>query len=168
MFLDRDGVLNLDVGYVGTLDRFVWFPDAIASVRRFNEAGYHVFVVTNQAGVARGFFGEAEVEALHKHMRRILAEAGAHIDDIRYCPYLEGAKVAQYAKASSWRKPEPGMILDLMRCWPVDVGASFLIGDKDSDMQAAAAAGIAGYRVAEEGLTLALVECLIGSSSTLR
>lgn len=145
-FFDRDGVINLDHGYVATPDRFELIPGAAEALVACRKAGLLVFVVTNQSGIARGYFNERALEALHGHMRALLAEQGATIDDIRYCPHLDDAvAVAGYRRNCSWRKPGPGMIWDLARCWGVDLARSFLVGDKASDMAAAVASGVRGH-----------------------
>lgn len=145
LFLDRDGVLNLDHGHIGSIDRFDWVPGAREAVKIANLAGYYVFLVTNQAGIAKGLYTEQDYSALMHHVELELAAKGAHLDDVRYCPFHPDATVERYRKASRWRKPGPGMLEDLLQSWPVDVSRSLLIGDKESDLQAAEQVGIAGH-----------------------
>lgn len=144
IFFDRDGVINVDHGYVGEVARFELLPGAATGVRAAQAAGALAFLVTNQSGVARGFYTEADVVALHRHMAEALARDGAQFDDIRFCPHLPDAPVAAYRLDCACRKPRPGMILDLMAHWPVDPARSVMIGDKPTDMDAAHAAGIRG------------------------
>jgi D-glycero-D-manno-heptose 1,7-bisphosphate phosphatase len=144
-FLDRDGVLNQDTGYVHRADQVHWVDGAFEAVRWLNDAGYLVFVVTNQAGVARGLYDEGHVVSLHAWMGEQLRRHGAHIDGIEYCPYHPDGTVERYRRLSDLRKPGPGMIRKLLADWAVDATRSFLIGDRDTDIEAATAAGIPGH-----------------------
>jgi len=138
-------VLNEDRGYVHRISDVHWVQGARAAVKHANDSGYLVFVVSNQASVARGYYGIDAVERLHAWMDARLAEAGAHVDAFHYCPFHEAGVIAQFRRPSDRRKPAPGMLLDCMREWRVDKANSFLIGDKPSDLAAAHAAGIAGH-----------------------
>lgn len=163
VFFDRDGVINADLGYVGTRERFSLLPGAAEGVRAAAEAGALCFLVTNQSGVARGFFGEADVAALHAHMAELLAREGARFDDVRYCPHLPEAPLAAYRLRCGCRKPGPGMLLDLMARWPVDRARSAMIGDKPSDVEAARAAGVRGLLYAGGPLAEAVRAALAGA-----
>ncbi len=145
-FLDRDGVLNVDHGYVHASEQLDWIAGSPQAVKLLNDAGYLVLVITNQAGVARGYYDEATVKAFHAHMKAELAAQGAHIDAFYYCPHHPEGTVKALAVRCDCRKPGPGMLEQAAREWPIDTAASFLIGDKDSDMGAAAAFNIKGVR----------------------
>ncbi|WP_293371653.1 HAD family hydrolase [Phenylobacterium sp.] len=145
LFLDRDGVLNEDHGYVSRWEDFRWIPGAREAVAAFNRAGWLVIVVTNQSGVGRGFYTEDAVRVLHARMAEDLATVGAHIDAFYYAPQHPEAPVDAYRHPDPpLRKPNPGMILQALADWPIDRDASLLIGDKPSDLEAALRAGIKG------------------------
>jgi D-glycero-D-manno-heptose 1,7-bisphosphate phosphatase len=143
--LDRDGVLNVDHGYVGDPDRLEWIPGAISAVKRLNDAGLLVIVATNQSGVARGLFTLADLERVHEKMGADLAAAGAHIDAFYVCPYLPDAPVAAFAHPDHPdRKPNPGMILKALAEWDIDPTRAILIGDSERDLEAGRRAGVRG------------------------
>ena len=144
LFLDRDGTINVDHGWVGTRERFEWVDGAVEAMRAASDLGWHVFVVTNQSGIARGFYDEAALALLHAWMVDSVHAAGGTIDDIRFCPFHPEAVVEQYRRDSDWRKPAPGMILDLVARWQLDLARCVLVGDQPSDLAAARAAGIRG------------------------
>jgi D-glycero-D-manno-heptose 1,7-bisphosphate phosphatase len=145
VFFDRDGVLNHDSGYTFQADRLEWIEGAREAVKAVNDAGYFAFVITNQSGVARGYYAEQDVHALHRWMADQMAAIGAHIDAFEYCPDHPDGIIERYSRASDRRKPAPGMITDLLQRFPVDTARSMVIGDKDSDLEAAQAAGLPGH-----------------------
>jgi len=144
VFFDRDGVLNEDDGYTFKISEFRWKEGAKEAIRMCNQAGYYVFVVTNQAGIARGFYQPRDVDKLHSWMNNELFSHGAHIDDFQFCPFHSEGKIPEYALQSQYRKPGAGMIENLIEAWGVNIDGSMLIGDKASDIEAARCAGIKG------------------------
>lgn len=164
VFFDRDGVLNVDHGYTYRQQDFTWIPGALHTIRYFNELGYLVFVVTNQSGIARGYYTEQDVHALHEFMKQEVAKNDGHIDAFYYCPHHIQGKVPQYSLACNCRKPAPGMLLTAITDWDVAVEASVMIGDKISDIQAAEAVGIKGYLFEDSDLYQFVLEKGIGSS----
>ena len=145
-FLDRDGVLNADRGYVYRPDQLEWIADAPEAVRLLNEGGYYVIVITNQSGVARGYYNESAIHQVHAHMQDRLRAQGAHIDAFYYCPHHPEGAVKEFAVRCRCRKPGTGMLDQAAHEWPIDLRRSFLIGDKDADMAAAAAFKIRGIK----------------------
>lgn len=167
-FLDRDGVLNHDTGYTHRTEDLVWQPDARAAVRLLNDEGYYVIVVTNQAGVAHGYYPTDAISAFHSHMQDELAEIGAHFDSLYFCPYHPEATVARYnAVDHPDRKPNPGMIFRAFDEWPHDRERSFLIGDRQSDIEAAKNAGISGYLYDGSSLLEQVGKCIADRKSAV-
>jgi D-glycero-D-manno-heptose 1,7-bisphosphate phosphatase len=152
IFLDRDGVINHDRGYLFRSKDFRWIAGAQKAIRYFNDAGYWVFVVTNQSGIARGYYQEADVRNLHLWINEQLAKEDARIDAFYYCPHYPDAPLAQYSCACDCRKPQPGMIRQALSEWPVVQEQSFLVGDSRSDIECAQNAGIPGYLFTSDNL----------------
>jgi D-glycero-D-manno-heptose 1,7-bisphosphate phosphatase len=147
LFLDRDGVLNVDQGYVHRWEDFRWMPGAREAVAAANRADWLVIVVTNQSGVGRGYYTEADMHALHARMAEELAEVGGHLDAVYFCPQHPDAAQDCYRHPDPPdRKPNPGMLLRALADLPIDRERSLLVGDKASDMEAARRAGIRGLR----------------------
>ena len=145
VFFDRDGTLNVNYGYVHQWEQFSWVEGAPEAIKLCNDLGYLVFVVTNQAGVAKGHFEESAVRILHKRIRENLDSIGAHIDRFECCPHHVEAIKEQYRIDCPRRKPNPGMVISCLDFWKLKPENCFLVGDKDTDIQAAKAANIRGY-----------------------
>jgi D-glycero-D-manno-heptose 1,7-bisphosphate phosphatase len=144
LFLDRDGVINRDVGYAFTPEQIEWMPDVFTAVRVANQAGFFVFVVTNQSGVARGLYSEKNVRDLHEWMGHELKKQGAEVKEFSYCPHHPSEGQGAHKTECACRKPKPGMITALCEAYTIDLARSFLIGDMATDIAAAEAAGIRG------------------------
>lgn len=151
VFLDRDGVLNLEVGYIHRVEDLQLVPGAAAAVKRLNQQGLFCCLVSNQSGPARGYYPASHVEALHDRLCRLLqAEADAHLDALYYCPYLSppgGGTDPEYARWSTWRKPNTGMLVAAAWDYDLDLSRSFMVGDKATDVDMAHNAGCVGILV---------------------
>jgi len=147
VFLDRDGTINEQMGYINHLSRFVLLPGAARGIRLLNESGYLVIVVSNQSGVARGYFPIDLVYEVHDLMRSRLASEGARVDDVLFCPHYPGGKVPEYAVHCGCRKPKPGLIEQARQRFDIDMARSAVVGDRFSDMELASACGLRGILV---------------------
>lgn len=136
-FLDRDGTLNVEKGYIRNVDDLELIPGVAQAVRRLNDAGILAILTTNQTGAARGFYDLSHIHALNDRIQTLLKEeAGAHLDAVFYCPHLEKGTVEEFAKACTCRKPETGMILEAVKQFPqIEQASSYVLGDKASDVE---------------------------------
>lgn len=143
--LDRDGVLNVDKAYLYKPEAVEWVEDSLKAIAWLNRKGIKVAVVTNQSGVARGYFSESDVIKLHAWMQEEVQKAGGIISAFYYCPHLPGAPVKEYDRDCNCRKPKPGMILQALHDFGVKPENAFMAGDSPRDVEAAEAAGVRGY-----------------------
>ena len=160
VFFDRDGTLNVDIHYLHRPEDFQWIPGAQEAIRYVNDRGYLAILVTNQSGVARGYYPERDVVRVYDWMNEELAKAGAHLDALYYCPHHPEGSVAQYARACDCRKPKPGLVDRACRDFGIDRARSYFVGDTVSDMACARNACVRGVRYAG-GSLLALVKEVI-------
>ena len=142
VFLDRDGVINRDLGYVHRIADFEFLPGAPEAMRRFMDAGYQLVVVTNQSGIARGYFSETQYQALTSHMRASLEGYGVTVAGVYHCPHHPEALRPEFRLRCDCRKPQAGMILQAASDLDIDLGRSILVGDKVSDIEAGRRAGV--------------------------
>ncbi len=134
IFLDRDGTINEEMGYINHPDRFKIFPFAAESIKIFNQSGFLVIIVTNQSGIARGYYTEDLVKNLHNHLMMEMQSKGARIDAIYYCPHHPTDGLAEYRKNCDCRKPKPGLILRAIQEHDISLTSSFAIGDRYQDI----------------------------------
>jgi len=163
VFLDRDGTINIDKGYVHSIDQWEWIPGAIDAIVALKKAGFLVIVITNQAGIARGYYDENDMANLHKTINMELKKQNAGIDRFYHCPHHpEFGNVRE----CGCRKPMPGMLKQAYQDFDIDIAHSWLVGDKVSDIQAGKAAGInsmlvlTGYGNKDRALLTKDVVCL--------
>ena len=141
VFLDRDGTINEEVGYIHELEKLNLIPGAALAIRGLNALGVPVILVTNQSGPARGYYPESWIHDLHERLVQLLAAEGARLDGLYYCPHLPDGSVAEFSFACDCRKPEPGMLRQAAAEHDLDLSRSFMIGDKATDVEVGERAG---------------------------
>jgi len=143
LFLDRDGVLNVDKGYVSQIDDFEFVPGVFGALRQAQKQGYSLFIITNQSGIARGLYTEADYHRLTEWMQDQFATENITITGIYFCPYHSEGTIPEFTQASDLRKPNPGMLFLAQQEHGVNLEESILIGDKEADIEAGTRAGLA-------------------------
>lgn len=144
IFLDRDGTLNRDLGYLCDFGKFEVLPGVVEALRIFRDLGYRLFIVTNQSGVARGYFTSGEVEEFNRRTLEHFRSQGVEIEEAIYCPHHAAGSHPRFSRVCDCRKPMPGMILELARRHPIDLASSYMIGDKRIDAETGVNAGATG------------------------
>ena len=158
VFLDRDGVINVDHGYTHRVADLEFVPGSVAAMQRLQGAGWRLVVVTNQSGIARGLFTEDDYTRFTARLRSELQSAGVGLDAVLHCPHLPDATVAAYRQLCDCRKPAPGMLLRAARELSLDLAASVIVGDRLSDLQAGRAAGLGRCLLVRSGHPIAAAE----------
>jgi len=147
IFLDRDGTINEEVGYLDSLDKLKLYDNTAEAVRLINESGMKAVVITNQSGIARGYFDEKFVETAHNRIQSLLRQQGAFIDAFYYCPHHPSEGIGKYLQSCSCRKPEPGLLITASQELNIDLNHSYTVGDMLKDIQVAARVGAKGVLV---------------------
>ena len=156
VFLDRDGTINIEKGYLHKIEDFVLLPGAAEAVSEMNRLGYKVIVITNQSGIARGFYTEDDMQTLHSHMKDVLASKNAAVDAIYFCPHHPEAQVSRYRKDCGCRKPKAGLFIKAAEDFDIDFERSWAVGDRIRDILPAKQLGmksalvLTGHKKAEE------------------
>lgn len=145
LFLDRDGVINKDIGYLRRIEEFEWISGVTEAIKYFRNRDYYIFVVTNQSGISRGFYNENDVKKIHDFINLELKKNGAKVDEFFYSPYHPDFPNPKYAHLANLRKPNIGMLELASKKWNIDKSRSILIGDKQSDIECAENFGIRSF-----------------------
>jgi D-glycero-D-manno-heptose 1,7-bisphosphate phosphatase len=153
-FIDRDGVINVERGFLHRVEEFEFLPGAVESLQRLQDGGYLLVVITNQSGIARGLYTEADYLQLTAYMQQRLLAAGVRLSAVEYCPHLADAQVAEFRLDCDCRKPRPGMLQRAAAALDIDLSASILVGDRASDIQAGRSAGVGRCWLVRSGMPL--------------
>jgi D-glycero-D-manno-heptose 1,7-bisphosphate phosphatase len=157
-FIDRDGVINFERGFLHRVEEFEFLPGAVESLQQLQAAGYLLVVITNQSGIARGLYTEADYLRLTAHMQQLLLAAGVQLSAVEYCPHLADAQLAEYRLDCDCRKPRPGMLRRAAAALDIDLPASILVGDRATDIQAGRAAGVGRCWLVRSGMPLSAAD----------